>query len=501
VVSDSRSSASLLWMEGICKRFGATRALENVSLELQTGQSLALIGENGAGKSTLMKILSGAVVADEGRMWLAGAAYQPSGPQVARAAGVAMIYQELAMAPDLSVAENITLGEEPRRWGISDRGAQRRVVREVLERLGHGGLRPETPVGELSVGMMQVVEIARALVSRAKIIVFDEPTSSLAHADVERLFDVIAKLKELGLGVIYISHFLEEVRRVCDRYTVLRDGTAVESGDLAGTTERHLITRMVGRSLDALYPQVPHAVGEAVLHVENLTGREKPRSVSFELHRGEILGLTGLVGAGRTELLRTIFALDEVRGGRVRVGTVAPKGSPQARLHAGVSLLSEDRKGEGVALGRSIADNVTLGGMSKYSHAGWLNLRERGEAVSGLAKRFEVKAASMNAAVESLSGGNQQKVAFARVLHQDGDVLLLDEPTRGIDVGTKAVIYQAIGELAAAGKCVLFVSSYFEELLQMCDRIGVMSRGRLRAIRLAAEWTKESLLEQATMVN
>ncbi len=501
MANDLPSSVPHLRMEGISKRFGATRALESVSLELPAGQSLALIGENGAGKSTLMKILSGAVAADEGRMWISGESYQPRGPQAARAAGVAMIYQELAMAADLSVAENIMLGQERVRWGVADRGAQRHIVGDVLERLGHGGLQQDTPVGELSVGMMQVVEIARALVSRAKVIVFDEPTSSLAHADMERLFDVIARLKELGLGVIYISHFLEEVRCVCDRYTVLRDGAAVESGDLAATSERHLIASMVGRSLDALYPQVPHAVGDGLLRLQDLTGRVKPAGVSLELRRGEILGLTGLVGAGRTELLRAIFALDEVRSGRVRVGMDYPTHSPRARLHAGVSLLSEDRKGEGVALGRSIEDNVTYGRMSKYGRLGWLNLSERRETVSKLASRFEIKASSMGAAVESLSGGNQQKVAFARVLHQECDVLLLDEPTRGIDVGTKAVIYQVIGELAARGKCVLFVSSYFEELLQMCDRIGVMSRGRLREIRPAGEWTKESLLEQATMVN
>ncbi|HEX4412705.1 MAG TPA: sugar ABC transporter ATP-binding protein [Lacipirellulaceae bacterium] len=497
----SSSSAPLLRMENVSKQFGATRALANVSLELRAGETLALVGENGAGKSTLMKVLSGAVTPDDGRMTLNGVSFQPRGPQAARRAGVAMIYQELTLANDLTVCENAMLGQERSSWGVVGLRAQRQLVHEVLARLGHGELPLDKRAGELSVGQMQIVEIARALVNRAKIIIFDEPTSSLAHADVERLFETIARLRQQGLGVIYISHFLEEVRRACDRYTVLRDGTSVDSGILAETTEQQLINRMAGRSLDELYPQVPHTPGEALLRVNDLTSRTKPRDVSFELRRGEILGLTGLVGAGRTELLRAMFGLDPVCRGDVRVGTTVPKRTPAAMLRAGVALVSEDRKGEGLAQNRSIADNITYGRFEPYSRWGWLNLTKRRAAVASWAERMQIKAKSVEVAVESLSGGNQQKVALARVLHQGGEVLLLDEPTRGIDVGTKAVIYQIVGELAAADKAVLFVSSYFDELLRVCDRIGVISRGRLVEIRPAAEWTKESLLTCAMGAN
>lgn len=484
-------------MTGISKRFGATRALRGVSLELRPGQALALIGENGAGKSTLMKVLSGAHPPDEGSMELAGRSYAPRGPHAARLAGVAMIYQELNLAQDLSVEENVMLGQERARWGVVDRAAERRQVHAAFERLGHADLPLEAPVGRLSVGRQQLVEIARALASDAKVIVFDEPTSSLAQADVQRLFLTIARLRQEGLGVIYISHFLEEIRRVCDSYTVLRDGETVDSGTLAGTSETHIVSRMVGRRIEELYPYVPHTPGETVLSLSGLSGVPKPLDVSFDLRRGEILGLAGLVGAGRTELLRAIFALDPVRAGRVRVGAVYPSSTPQARIRSGLAYVSEDRKREGLAQARSIADNITYSRLSPYSRWGWLNLKQRRQAVTQWMEHLEIKAASAEQSVEALSGGNQQKVALARALHQRAEVLLLDEPTRGIDVGTKAAIYRLIGELAAAGQAILFVSSYFQELLRVCDRIGVMSRGRLREIRPADTWTEESLLARA----
>jgi ribose transport system ATP-binding protein len=484
-------------MTGISKSFGPTRALCDVSLELFAGSALALIGENGAGKSTLMKVLSGAHQPDAGNMELAGHTYAPRNPHAARLAGIAMIYQELNLAQDLTVEENIMLGQEHSRLGLMDRRRQRREARAALDRLGHADLPLDISARSLPIGLQQVVEIARALVSEAKVIVFDEPTSSLARADAQRLFETIARLREHGLGIIYISHFLEEVRRVCDRYTVLRDGQTVDAGALASTSEAHLIARMVGRRIEELYPSVPHTPGETVLSVNGLFGIKKPQNVSFELRRGEILGLTGLVGAGRTELLRAILALDRVRAGRVRVSTLFPRATPHSRIRAGLALVSEDRKREGLAQARSIADNITYSRLKPYSRWGWLNLKERRRAVAGWMNRLEIKAASPELPAEMLSGGNQQKVALARVLHQRADVLLLDEPTRGIDVGTKATIYRLIGELAAAGQAILFVSSYFDELLQVCDRIGVMSRGRLREIRAASEWTAESLLSRA----
>ncbi|HEV3137949.1 MAG TPA: sugar ABC transporter ATP-binding protein [Pirellulales bacterium] len=488
---------ALLRMSNVSHSFGATRALSGVSLEARGGEVLVLIGENGAGKSTLMKILSGAVAPDTGQMTLSSVRYAPKGPHAARMAGVAMIYQELNLAPDLSVAENVMLGQEPSRFGLVRRAAGHERVRRALERLGRPDLPLDLPVRHLSVADQQVVEIARALVIDAKLIVFDEPTSSLTQHDVENLFRVIGKLKAAGIAIIYISHFLEEIRRIADRYTVLRDGGVAGSGIWVGTNEADLVALMVGRKMDDLFPSVAHAPGEVVLSLKSLAGRSVPSDVSFELRRGEILGIAGLVGAGRTELLRCVFALESVRHGTVRVSGIRPRRTPAASIRAGLGLVSEDRKGEGLAQRESIADNVTYSRLAPYSTLGWLNLRRRGTAVEDWMRKLNVKARSAEQHVEQLSGGNQQKVALARVLHQDADVLLLDEPTRGIDVGTKSEIYRLMAELAAEGKAIIFVSSYFTELLSVCDRVGVMARGRLREIRPAGAWSSASILSSA----
>ncbi len=506
-------------MTGISKRFGATHALRDVSLEVVAGRVLALIGENGAGKSTMMKVLSGAHTPDAGTMTLAGVPYAPSEPHDARLAGVSMIYQELNLAPDLSVEDNIMLGQERRRFGVLDRRAQQVKVRQALELLGHPDLRAETPLRELSIAVQQLVEIARALASESKVIVFDEPTSSLTRADVERLFAVIRKLKAAGLGIVYISHFLEEIRQVSDDYAVLRDGRAVGSGRVADVTDSKIVSLMVGRSVADLFPSVPHTPGEVVLSVRGLSGIGAPQDVSLELRRGEILGLAGLIGAGRTEFLRCLFGLDEVVSGEVTIqcspGPCGRRGSAVAKREArvrsatragatriadGLGLVSEDRKNEGLAPSRSIADNMTYSRLQPYSRFGWLNLGRRRRVVSDWMSRLRVKAASPEQTLGELSGGNQQKVAIARVLHQEADILLLDEPTRGIDVGTKAEIYRLIGEQAAAGKAIIFVSSYLTELLAVCDRIAVMSRGRLKEIRAAQDWTEEAVMAVAVAV-
>jgi len=430
-------------------------------------------------------------------MQLEGATYAPANPHEARSAGIAMIYQELNLAPDLSVEDNIMLGRENRRFGLLDRTTQRRQVREALRLLGHAELHPETPVHQLSVGAQQLVEIARALVFDARVIVFDEPTSSLTAKDVEHLFAVIARLRDSGRGIIYISHFLEEVRSLCDAYTVFRDGRVAGSGRLAGASEADLVQMMVGRSVAELFPQVPHQPGEVLLSVAGLSGHRVPREVSFELRRGEILGIAGLVGAGRTELLRCLFGLDTVREGTLQVSGRTSRNTPRARIAAGLALVSEDRKGEGLAQSQSIADNLTYSRLTDYRRFGWLDLRRRRRAVRDWMSRLQVKARSPEQPVSELSGGNQQKVAIARVLHQNAEILLFDEPTRGIDVGTKAEIYRLLGEQAAAGKGVIFVSSYFAELRAVCDRIGVMSRGRLKEIRPAQNWTEPELLQAA----
>ncbi|MEP0845358.1 MAG: sugar ABC transporter ATP-binding protein [Phycisphaerae bacterium] len=491
-----------LEIRGACKRFGATIALHEVHLEAQAGEVHALIGENGAGKSTLMKILSGAVRPDAGAMFLDGVPYAPSNPQEARAAGVAMIYQELNLAPHLTVEQNITLGCERHVAGFIRRAADRRRISEVLTRLNRPDIRPEAVVKRLSPADRQVVEIVRALLLDARVLVMDEPTSSLGLADIERLFQVVEHLRTAGVTVIYISHFLEEVQRVAQRFTVLRDGRNGGSGELADVTLARLIERMIGRRVDEMYPRTPHTIGEPILRIESICGRRLPRDASLTLHRGEIVGLAGLVGAGRTELLRCVFGLEPVRSGSVRIGTLgaaaaAARGSPSLRLEQGVGLLSEDRQCEGLAVSRSVGDNILLSRLGPVARAGWVRPSVWRRTAGEWLARLDIRAAGPHQPARELSGGNQQKVALARLLHHDVDVLLLDEPTRGIDVANKAQIYRLIGELAARGKAVLIVSSYFPELLGVCDRIAVMHRGRLGPARPAVEWTGHELVAVA----
>lgn len=488
----------LLTMAGVSKRFGASRALDGVTLELGGGEVLALIGENGAGKSTLMKVLSGAERPDAGSMTLAGSSYAPRGPRDAIGRGVAMIYQELAVAPHLTVEANVLLGQERARLGLVDRRQHRRIVAEAMAMLEHPEIRPEAIAGTLSLGAQQLIEVARALVSDARIIVFDEPTSSLTERDAERLFGVIGRLRERGLGVVYISHFLEEVQRVADRYAVLRDGRAVASGPMSGTDLRTIVAHMVGRELEELFPKIPRTPGEPVLDLSGVRGRRLPRRADLTLRRGEILGIAGLVGAGRTELLRAIFGLDEVQSGAVTVKGVTGSAGPAQRIEQGLGFLSEDRKGEGLALIRTVEENLTGSALGRYSRFGWLDLRGRRREARRWMEKLRVRASGPDQPVGALSGGNQQKVAIARLLHQEADVLLLDEPTRGIDVGSKAEVYRIVGELAAQGRAVLLVSSYLPELMGLCDRIAVMRRGILGPARPIAGWTEQEVMEEAT---
>jgi ribose transport system ATP-binding protein len=489
-----------LTMSAIAKRFGSTAALSGVNLELRHGEVHALVGENGAGKSTLMKVLSGAVAPDAGDMTLDGQRFAPRGPQDARRRGVAMIYQELTLAPHLSVADNMTLGLEPCTFGFVKIGEQRRRVQQALDALEHPEIRPETPVSSLNPAAKQLVEIARALLVDARVVVLDEPTSSLTQADVERLFGLIRRLRQRGIAVIYISHFLEEIEAIADRFTVLRDGKIVGSGAVKGTPRDRLIEMMVGRGLGEQYPRVPHSPGEPILELSDVHGVRLPRGVSLTVRRGEILGIAGLIGAGRTELLRAIFGLDAVRSGRIVVRTVTGDrrgGDVGQRINQGVGMLSEDRKAEGLALNQTIADNMTASRLGMYSTHGWLNLSRRRNAVVDWLRKLDVRCSGPEQPVGQLSGGNQQKVALGRLLHQQADLLLLDEPTRGVDVASKAEIYRLIGELAAQGKAVLFVSSYLPELFGVCDRLAVMARGRLSDVKSVAEWSPERVMELA----
>jgi ribose transport system ATP-binding protein len=486
-------------MQGLKKRFGATVALDGVDLSVSRGEVLALVGENGAGKSTLMKTLSGAHPPDSGEMWLDGEPYRPRSPLEARRAGVAMIYQELSLAPHLSVCENILLGMEPSRGPLLDWTALRRKAGEAMAVVGYPDFPLDTPVGTLSVAMQQLVEIARAVAVGSRVLVLDEPTSSLTRQDIRRLFELVNRLKAQRHAIIYISHFLEEIKEITDRFTVLRDGHSVGSGITANVSEAEIISLMVGRDVEDLYPRSPRTPGEVVLECHGLGNPDKLQSATLTLRRGEVLGIAGLVGAGRTELLRTIFGLDNVRRGDVKVASAggdnaARTTTPARRWFEKIGMVSEDRKNEGLAIGLSITENMTLTRIPAFFDPNRLD-----KEAERWADDMAVKRNSVGQAIGNLSGGNQQKVAIARLLYHDADVLLLDEPTRGIDVGSKALIYQTIDRLAAReNKAILMVSSYLPELLGVCDRIAVMSRGVLRPARPVAEWDERKIMQEAT---
>ena len=486
-----------LRMAGVEKAFGATRALDGVDFTVAPGEVHALIGENGAGKSTLMKVLAGVHRPDAGRMEIDGVAYRPADPLDARRQGVAMIFQELALAPHLTVEANVMLGVEPARGGRLDRAAARAKTREALAALGHGVIDPAARVDTLPIGAQQLVEIARALVLDAKIIVLDEPTSSLTGSDVEKLFEVIERLKQRGVSIVYISHFLEEVERIADSFTVLRDGKSVGSGKIGAVSIETIVEWMVGRSVDEMFPRTEHAIGDPVLTVEALAAPNGLLGADLTLRRGEILGVAGLIGAGRTELLRALFGLDAVRSGDVRLEAFSGAAAPPERLAQGMGFLSEDRKTEGLALNLAVEENLTLSRLGPFVRNGWLDRNAQRAAAAEWIGKIGVKTAGPGAPVGSLSGGNQQKVQLARLLHHDCDVLLLDEPTRGIDVASKVTIYEWIGRLAAQGKAVLFVSSYIPELLGVCDTLAVMHRGRLGTARPIGEWNERSILHAA----
>jgi len=468
-----------LRLRGIRKRFGATAALDGVDFDVNGGEVHALIGENGAGKSTLMNILSGAFAPDDGAMFLDDAPYMPAKPADARRNGIAHIHQELALCPHLSVAENIFLGIEPSRREMHTRAAR------LLDEFGRGEVEPSRRAGDLPLADQQVVEICRALAFDARVLLMDEPTSSLQRADVERLFRLIGKLRDRGVAVIYISHFLEELREIATRYTVLRDGRSVSAGALTSVSNEELIAAMVARSMETIeHAKTSGISGEVLLSVRNLAAPPRVHSANFDLRRGEILGIAGLIGSGRSELVRAIFGLQRSSGGEVsRRGTIG--------------YLSEDRKGEGLALQLSIADNVTMSRFGTCARRGWIDLQRQNAQAEEVMRRLRVKASGPRSAVMRLSGGNQQKVALGRLLHQDADILLLDEPTRGIDVGSKADIFAEIAQLARDGKAIVVVSSYLPDLFAVCDRIAVMCRGRLSEAKATAEWTPDSVMQTA----
>jgi ribose transport system ATP-binding protein len=490
----------VLSLSGLRKRFGATVALDGVDVEFAPGEVHALIGENGAGKSTLLNVIAGALASDAGTMQVGGRPYAPASPLEARHAGIALIHQELSLCPHLSVAENILMGLEPSHGGWLDRAAMRRETARLLESFSHPDLAPDRRVGTLPVAARQVVEILRALAAKASIVLMDEPTSSLPREDVAHLFALIRRLKAGGVTVVYSSHFLEEVREIADRYTVLRDGRSVASGALTDTTNEALIAHMVGRPVDALFPErAPEPAAELLMEVADVAAPPSVRRASFRLHRGEILGVAGLIGSGRTETIRAVMGLQPASEGDVKIHArrLARTAAPATRLAAGLGYLSEDRKGEGLALGMSLADNITCTRYRACASRGWLRKAAQRDQTRQWLDVLAIKARSPWQPARTLSGGNQQKVALARLLHQQADVLLLDEPTKGIDIGSKVEIYRAIVACATRGAGVVMVSSYLPELFGVCHSLAVMSRGRLTPARPIHDWTPETVMEAA----
>jgi rhamnose transport system ATP-binding protein len=498
-LADPEPRVPVLALEGVSKSFGAVRALRAVSLPLFAGEVHALAGENGAGKSTLIKVLAGVHRPDAGTVLLDGAPVEFSGPADARDAGVAVIYQEPTLFPDLSVAENIFMGRQPTRsLGRVDHRAVHEAAAKLFARLGVA-MDPDRPARGLSIADQQLVEIAKALSFDARVLIMDEPTAALTGSEVARLFAVVRTLRAQGAAVLFISHRLEEVFELCQQVTTLRDGAWVASEPVEGLTESELVQRMVGRTLDELYPKQDTAVGAVALEVSRLTREGVFTDVSFSVRGGEIVGLAGLVGAGRSEVARAVFGVDRWDAGSVTVGgrTLRP-GSPSLAMAAGLALVPEDRRAQGLVMEMSIARNIGLSGLKDTSKAGLMSRRAERDRALDWATRLQVKYARLGDLVSTLSGGNQQKVVLAKWLATNPSVLIVDEPTRGIDVGTKAEVHRLLSNLAAEGVAVLMISSDLPEILGMADRVLVMHEGRIAAEIPRAEATEHSVMAAAT---
>ncbi|MEO3790527.1 sugar ABC transporter ATP-binding protein [Nonomuraea sp. B10E15] len=488
-----------LALANVSKSFGAVRALRDVSIELFAGETHGLAGENGAGKSTLVKTLAGVHRPDSGQVLLGGEPVEFAGPADAQQAGVAVIYQEPTLFPDLSVAENIFMGRQPRRGlGRIDRGAMHARTRELFGRLGVA-LDPEQPSRGLSIADQQLVEIAKAISRDARVLVMDEPTAALSGHEVTRLFSVAQALREQGCALLFISHRLDEIFTLCQRVTTLRDGAWIASEPVEGLTHDDLIRRMVGREVATLFPKEEAAVGEVALRVERLTREGVFTDVSFEVRRGEIVALAGLVGAGRSEVARAVFGIDRWDAGSVTVdGVTLPAGSPTAAMNAGLALVPEDRRQQGLVMDLSIERNIGLTGLRELRRGPTISRGAERDRAGDWALRLQLKFARLADGVGVLSGGNQQKVVLAKWLATEPSVLIVDEPTRGIDVGTKAEVHRLLSELAGQGIAVLMISSELPEVLGMADRVLVMHEGRLAAEIPRAEATEESVMSAAT---
>ena len=488
-----------LSLRGIGKKYGPITVLNDVNLDVRPGEAIALLGENGAGKSTLASIISGLVQPTIGSMTWRGQGYAPDAPADALSAGIGLIHQEMRLLRDLSIAENVFVGRLPTRGGRIDREFMNWRAAEQLHRLGLDAS-PTTLVRDLKVAAQQQVEIAKALTLKARLLVFDEPTAALGAEETERLFEQIGRLKSEGVSFIYISHRLDEIARIADRVVVLRDGQLVATHDTAQVPVKTLVEEMVGRPLDRMFPEMPAPSPSApLIEVEGLTSSEGAfADVSFSVRPGEIFGVAGIVGAGRTELMRAISGADPIAAGRVKVnGDVLRLSGPRDALDHGVVLVPEDRKAQGLILPQTIAENLALGNYPRVAPSGWItSARTLDFAAKGIS-RFQIKGTGSQL-VSELSGGNQQKVVIAKTILREPKVVILDEPTRGIDVGARAAIYEIIADLARSGMAVIIVSSDLDEVLGLSHRVMVLSRGRNRGILGREQAGRVAVMELAT---
>ncbi len=486
---------TVLGLSGISKSFPGVKALDDVHFSVREGEVHALLGENGAGKSTLIKVMSGVHQPDGGKMELDGKPVSFGSPQEAQAAGIATIYQELLLFPDLTVAENIFMGHAPKTaWGAINWGKARKQAAELLESLDIKDLDVDAVVGSLSVGNRQRVEIAKALSHNARVLIMDEPTAALTEHDVERLFDIVRLLRERGVGIVYISHRLEEVFLVADRVTVLRDGEFVATKPVSETDHSDLIEMMVGRRIEALFPKAEAEIGEVVLEVRNVVRPPMTKGVSLKVRSGEILGIAGLVGSGRSEFAQTVFGITPATGGEILLdGKPVSIRSPQQAKALGIAYVPEDRGHHGIIRPMPIVENVSMAVLAKVSKSTFIDRGEERKLAEESVEKFGVRASGIAQIVGKLSGGNQQKVVLSKWLATEPRILIMDEPTRGIDVGAKAEIHRLMGELVKTGVAIIMISSELPEVLGMSDRIAVMRDGRIVAEVDRAEATQSTI--------
>lgn len=493
------SAPAVLELRDVRKTFGSVVALRSGTITVDRGSIHALVGENGAGKSTLVKIVAGLYQRDSGILRLDGEDVDFTSTAQSKDAGVAVIYQEPTLFPDLSVTENIFMGRQPTaRFGRIDAREMRHEVERLFTRLGVK-IDPDRPAEGLSIADQQVIEIAKAVSLDAKLLIMDEPTAALSGVEVERLFTIARALRDEGRGLIFISHRFEEVFALCDQITVMRDGAYIETVPTAEATVDQIVKRMVGRDVTELFPKLPAEIGEALLEVDRLTMPGVFSDISFTVRRGEIVALAGLVGAGRSEVARAVFGVDPYRSGSVRLeGKALPKNSPAAAMHAGIALVPEDRRHQGLVIEDTVGRNITLALRNRLAKFGLITTGIENKAAAIWASRLEVKTNALDTVAATLSGGNQQKVVLAKWLSRNPKLLIIDEPTRGIDVGTKSEVHRLLSELAGQGMAVLMISSELPEVLGMADRVLVMREGRLTGELSRAEATQESVMHLAT---